>query len=1103
MRRKLLSLLLACALAIGLSAPGLAAGGGETLPALGRTVHGFRVTDRGALDAAGAETVTLEHIKSGATVYFIASDDPNRAFDITFRTPALDDRGIPHVFEHVTISGSDKYPSPNLTFPVFNQTYNTFGNAFTYDNMTTYPLGSLSEDQLLKLMDYYMDGLFHPLIRTEERLFRREAWRYELLSADAPLTLTGTVYSEMKGSVDLAGQSSFNHEKTLFPGSIAGNNSGGDPARIPELTRQDLLDYHETYYHPSNSLIILYGELNLNRMLEWLDREYLSQFERKTIAVDDGAIAPLAAPVSGRYEYPVEVGSSSSAVADYGMAANGATGEERIALSVLAEILNHSASPVIRAIQTALPGASPFIFFDDTYAPYVTFGAAGVAEGGEQALKSAVDTALAGIVRDGLDREAAQAVIAGLQMDNFTRMERSNAGIYLALDVAQHWAGGQGLDWLNRYGAALEKLRDGLNSGYLEGVAAKYLIGNPHSALTLTVPVPGLREQEDAALAAELAAKKAAMTEAEIAALVQETADFTAWSTQAAPAGLVASLQALTVAELPEEVREIAVDEKAVAAVRSLAAEADVNGAGRTVIYLDLSGVSADMLPWVSLYAGLMGRLDTAQYTAAQAAGRVSRYLPGLAVVPNVVERRDGERLTLTLDWTSMTGEEQEGLDLLKELLLATDCTDTAALKTQVGLIRQNAELTAAAYPPGIQLNRAMARYGTAYAALNQMTGLEYAAFLKDVEALLESGPGRVTELLEAARALLHDKTGALDIYAGSGEAIRAHRANMERFWGDIPAGERPAADWGGLSVPAAREGVVMDTNIQYNLAGAGAEDCGIDGSGSDLVLSQVITDRYLFPTLRNDLGVYGPYFMVGEIGAFLTTYRDPNVKATYDVYDALPRWAETEELTQAEMDGYILKTYSSAALPSGPLAEGVNAAKYAERGRGTEDRLRLLREIKATTPADLKAMAPELKRLVEEGARSTVGGSAVLQANAGLFDTVFAPFGAAAPLTRGALAELLCGGVETTKAAGLLLGDGSGDLRTDEAVTREQLAVILWRLAGCPEAEPVPVISDGASLSPWAREAVNWAVADGRLSLDAGGEVRPDGTVTKADLGL
>lgn len=166
---------------------------------MGQTVHGFRVTNRDGLDLLDCPTVTLEHIKSGATVYYIASSDPNRTFDITFQTPALDDKGIPHIFEHITISGSEKYPHQNLFFPLSYQTYNTYANAMTESTTTTFPVSSLSDGQLLKLMDYYLDGVFHPMVYDEQRLFQREAWRYNLESADAPITINGTVYNEMKG----------------------------------------------------------------------------------------------------------------------------------------------------------------------------------------------------------------------------------------------------------------------------------------------------------------------------------------------------------------------------------------------------------------------------------------------------------------------------------------------------------------------------------------------------------------------------------------------------------------------------------------------------------------------------------------------------------------------------------------------------------------------------------------------------------------------------------------------------------------------------------------------------------------------------------------
>ena len=236
-----------------------------------------------------------------------------------------------------------------------------------------------------------------------------------------------------------------------------------------------------------------------------------------------------------------------------------------------------------------------------------------------------------------------------------------------------------------------------------------------------------------------------------------------------------------------------------------------------------------------------------------------------------------------------------------------------------------------------------MARYGTAYAALNQMTGLEYAAFLKDVEVLLESAPGRVTELLEAARALLHDKSGALDIYAGSGGAIRAHRANMERFWGISPPGNGLPPT--GAASASRRPGRAWSWTPTSSTTwrGPGRRAAASTAAAATWCSPRSSPTGISSRPCETTWAYTAPISWWGRSARSSPPTGTPNVKATYDVYDALPRWAETEELTQAEMDGYILKTYSSAALPSGPLAEGVNAAKYAERGRGTEDRLRIL----------------------------------------------------------------------------------------------------------------------------------------------------------------
>lgn len=278
----------------------------DALPKVGDELSGFVVDELIPMDALGATGVRFTHTKSGAQLLYLSTEDTNRSFDISFRTPALDDKGKPHIFEHITISGSQKYPDANLFFPFAAQTYSTFVNAMTYGGMTTFPLASLSEDQLMSMMDYYLSGVFSPLLYTTPELAMREAWRYELSDAEEELNIAGTVYSEMQGAMTASVQAMYNNISTLYPSSTTAHVSGGLPDAIHTLSYQELLDFHDAYYHPSNALIILYGKLDYARFLSYIDSEYLSKYERKAVDIDFGAIAPLTKTNDAEYEAPVK-----------------------------------------------------------------------------------------------------------------------------------------------------------------------------------------------------------------------------------------------------------------------------------------------------------------------------------------------------------------------------------------------------------------------------------------------------------------------------------------------------------------------------------------------------------------------------------------------------------------------------------------------------------------------------------------------------------------------------------------------------------------------------------------------------------------------------
>lgn len=129
-------------------------------------------------------------------------------------------------------------------------------------------------------MHVYLDAVFFPNIYEKEEIFRQEGWHYELEEEDGPITLNGVVYNEMKGAFsspeDVLEREIFN---SLFPDTPYGVESGGDPKYIPELKYSDFLSFHSRYYHPANSYLYLYGNMDMEERLNWMDKEYLGKYD--------------------------------------------------------------------------------------------------------------------------------------------------------------------------------------------------------------------------------------------------------------------------------------------------------------------------------------------------------------------------------------------------------------------------------------------------------------------------------------------------------------------------------------------------------------------------------------------------------------------------------------------------------------------------------------------------------------------------------------------------------------------------------------------------------------------------------------------------------
>lgn len=996
--KRALSLLLVLALLAGFAV--FAAAEETGLPAVGETVEGFTLKEAREFPLVGGWAYLFEHERTGAELMYIANSDTNRTFALAFKTRAIDNTGLPHVFEHATLNGSEKYPSSALFFNLSFQTYNTFMNAFTYPLMTMYPVASLSEAQLLKYADFYTDSCLHPSIMTDESIYHEEAWRYRMASAEDELTLEGTVYSEMLGALSPDSVANYNMLRAAFPGSTIGNISGGDPAFIPDMSWEDLKEYHDRFYHPSNCIAYLYGQFeDYTAFLKLLD-EAFAPYEKQEFTFDDPGYSPLTEPVVESLPYPVEEGSATEdrSTVYYAFVVPGlkADPQEELALNTLTDLLIVDASPLMQSLKKALPSGS-FASYIETEGPEdaILFVAQNVDPEDAETFRDTVDGVLADVAENGFAQDLVDGVMASLSLTTKLTAESSTIGVDALPTIAYSYtASGDPFNYMN-YVEALDSLDDWNREGLYAQAVAEHLLGSETTALVTTYPAPGLREELDAAEAARLAEVKAAMSEEELQALIEAT---NAEKEEKDASAYVAQLQAVTVGSLPEEQREYTVtDETGEDGVRRLTAEAGVDGVGQTLLLLDAQGLPQGAIQWFALYTALLGELDTAEHSREELATLTTRYLYNGSIRLSIMDRYNTDEYHpyLRASWIAADEDLEQGYDLVYEILYDTRFDD---YETMLGLIQQNkANLKSAitASPYNAMLYRSLGAYKPLYAYYACYSFLDFYTFLEQVEQVMEQSPETVQTMLEEVQQYFHNRTNAVAAYAGSAEGVETNAPLADAFFARLDSEPIEPQEY-VFDAPARSEALIVDSSVQYNSVVGGYEAMGLEGYSADLdAVASLVTDVYLFPMLREQYGVYTPlHGFIDGAGGYFIAYRDPNVSETFAVYDALPEYLAAQSFDQETLDGYILASYSSYAMPEGELTGALNAITAVLSEEPADLKLQNMRALKALTPETMAEYAEAYAALMQNGIRFTAGGASAINENAELFEQIFNPFG-------------------------------------------------------------------------------------------------------------
>ena len=1001
--KKLLSLALALVMLLSV-VPGLAEAlpveeAAKDLPQVGDVVYGFEAVEIREFPLVGADCVLFEHQNTGAKLMYIANEDTNRVFDLTFLTRPTDNTGLPHVFEHSTLDGSEKYPSKALFFNLSYQTYNTYMNASTYSLMTTYPVASLSEAQLLKYADYYTDSCLNPTIMNDESIYREEAWRYRMASMEDDLTIEGTVYSEMLGATTLARMAGMNAYRAAFPGSVVGMDQGGDPDYIPDMTWDSLKEYHNLYYHPSNCIAFLYGDFeDYTAFLSLLD-EAFAPYEKEEFHFVDSGYTPITGPVEQKLGFPMEAGSSTENQSHvyYYLLVPGIKDDpqEEMILNTLTDLMGAGSSTLMQSLKRALPTGS-FSTYIDTTAPddAIVFHASNVNENDAALFKATVDAGLQEIAENGFAQDMVDGLMASLSLSIKLTSESSDIGTDIIPSIAYDYAANGNPFGYMDYVDALGMLDEWNQQGLYKEAVAKWLLGNELTALVTTYPEPGKKEEKDAALAAKLAEIKANMTEDELQAIIDAT---NAVAEEEDTSAMVAQLQAVTVESLPEEMKLYTVlDETDDAGVRHVDAIAGVDGIGRVNIYLDAQGLPQEAIHWVKLFVNLIGDLDTDEHTKEELDVLSTRYLYNSGISLALFGEGADFMPKFRMGWTCMDEDLEAAYDLMYELVYQTQFTDTQKLLERVQALKASlrSSINGSAY--NILLYRALAVTSPLYRYYNYMNYLDYYSFLEQVEAALADMPEVVVQSLQAAQEIVKNRTNAVAGFAGNEDSIALNRPLADAFLAKLNQEPIERVEY-DLPVPARREALIVDVNVQFNALIADYASLEMEGyEGSLDALSTLVSDVYLVPLLRDQYGVYAPW--TGAVasddgGVYLLTYRDPNIDETFAVYEALPELIASLDVDQETLDGYILASYAGYAKSAGELSGALDAMVATINGDPQDEALDYMRQLKTVTPESLAACAEMYQKLAENGVRSTAGSASMINAHADLYDVILNPF--------------------------------------------------------------------------------------------------------------
>lgn len=967
------------------------------------TIHDlaeYEILDEHRVEDVQSDGFILRHKKSGARIAILSNNDDNKVFYIGFRTPPEDETGVPHIIEHTTLCGSKKFPVKDPFIELAKGSLNTFLNAMTYPDKTVYPVASCNDQDFKNLMDVYLDAVFNPNITKYEEIFKQEGWHYELTGKDDELKINGVVYNEMKGAYSSPDEVlSSQIYRSLFPDNTYSKDSGGNPEYIPKLTYEAYLDFYHKYYHPSNSYIYLYGDMDVVERLEWLDKEYLSLYDYKKVnsEINKQPAFDEIKNVEAQYSITMDDTQENKTYLSYNRVV-GDTLDEMLyqAFDVLDYALVSSpGAPVKQALIDAGIGDDVYGSYDaGILQPVFSFVAKNANASQADEFESIIENTLKEVVKTGINKEA---LLAEINSSEFKFREADFGqfpkGLLFGLNCLDSWLFDDMKPFIHlECLGTFAKLRKAVDTDYFEKLIQEYLLDNTHGSSVTVKPKRGLGNEREEALAKELSNYKASLSDEEIKKLIEDTEHLKKYQEEPSSDEDLRKLPMLTRADMKKNAMAFSNIEDELLDVKVVRHDIESNGIDYISFLFDAGDFAQSELGYLGFFTNALGLVSTEKYSYTDLANATNIYTGGIstgtASHPDIKDRNNFV-FKFEVKLKVLEKNLDKALELMEQMLLSSDFTDTKRLGELVAQIKARLQANLSSSGHLVAAMRSMSSFSRYALYQDELKGIAFYRSICRIEKELSESPKSVSDKLAAIAKKLFARNRMLISFTGNNEAYGNAKPSLEK----VMTGFNKMSAVGNqaeVHFNTAKEAFIDASQIQY-VAKTGDFICeGYEYTGALRLLRIILSYDYLWINVRVKGGAYGcmnTFLRSGE--SYFVSYRDPNLSDTLDVYDRIPEYIKSFSPDERDMTKYIIGTFSALDTPMNPEAKGSRSLSAYLEGITYEQIQKERNEILNAQPEDIRRLADLVKAVLKKDSICVIGNENMIKESAGLFENV------------------------------------------------------------------------------------------------------------------